>query len=120
MPQQDPTAEELFRLVNDIENYGKDWADKLEAATLLEETKTIVRTEIANRIRGENLGMNKRDSDEQALVSKQYRDHLLAMVAAKRSANIARVMLEAAKAKFDAYRTAEVSRRAELTKYQAR
>jgi hypothetical protein len=120
MTQQDNTNEELFRLVNDIEHYGKDWADKLEAATLLEETKTVVRAEIANRFRKEQPSMTKRDAEEMALISSAYHKHILAMVGAKRSANIARVMLEAARAKFDAHRTAEVSRRAELTKYQPR
>ena len=109
---------EMFKLSVDIEVYGKDWADKLHAASLLDETKTVVRLEIANRIRRENPGMSRRDSEDMAIMSADYRSHLMAMIDAKRAANIARIMLEKAKTQFEAMRTAEVSRRVEMNQYQ--
>lgn len=108
----------LLELVEEINKCGKDWADKSHAATLLEETKTAVRSEIANRIRRTNPHMTRRDAEVEALVSDDYRSHIVAMADARRDANLARVHYENAKAKFDAMRTAEVSRRAELTRYQ--
>lgn len=118
----DPEAniDELFRLSESIDTLGKDWADKQHAANLLEETKTIVRAEIANRIRSEHPHMTRRDAEIAALVSAHYRDHVNSMVNAKRDANIARVNLEAVRARFEAMRTAEVSRRAEVTRFQSR
>jgi hypothetical protein len=109
---------EMFRLAEEIRILGEDWADKLRAAQLLEETKTSVRAEIALRIRGTSNRMTRRDSEDAALLSEDYKQHVHAMVDAKHAANLARVRLEAARSQFDAMRTAEVSRRAEMNKYQ--
>jgi hypothetical protein len=109
----------LFEIANEIDALGTDWADKTHAANLLEETRTTVRAEIAIDIRTER-GCNKRDAEEAALVSTRYREHTTAMVNARHAANLARVKLEAARAKFEAMRTAEVSRRSELNRLAGR
>jgi hypothetical protein len=112
-------VDQLFELANEIDTTGQDWADKTHAANVLEETKTTVRAEIALSLRREK-GLNKRDADEEALVHPRYKEHVDAMLNARHAANIARVRLEACKARYEAMRTAEVSRRAELNRLSSR
>ncbi len=114
----DDNANRLLWLSSEYGRLGNIWAQLQHAASLLEETKTRVRAQIANGLRAENPRLNRRDSEEQALLSDEYMSHITAMIEARRQANLARVELEVIKTEFDAVRTAEVSRRAEMTKYQ--
>jgi hypothetical protein len=115
----DDNASRLLWLSSEYGRLGTVWTQLQHAASLLEETKTRVRAQIANRIRFENPKLARRDAEEQALLSDDYMSHIQAMVDARLKANQARVELEVIKTEFDAVRTAEVSRRAEMNKYQA-
>jgi hypothetical protein len=97
----------------DIAKAGDAWAEVDHAARLLEQTKAAVFARIKLRIKDE-LGCKIGEAHERALASDEYQDHLHALCDARYAANLARVKFDAEKARFDASRTAEASRREEM------
>lgn len=89
---------------------GISWAEKNAAADLLEESKKSVLAELAQKATG---GVAERE--RVALASDVYQAHLIAMVNARRDANIARVNYDGAKAWLEMARSVESTRRAEMT-----
>ncbi len=92
-----------------IVQVGETWAEKDASAALLEESRKSVLAELAQQASG---GVAERE--RAALESQIYRDHIRAMVEARKQANIARVHYDAAKAWWEMNRTLESTRRAEM------
>lgn len=89
---------------------GEEWADKDEAAALMEETRKPLLAEL-------KLGSTEKSDaarETEALASQAYRDHLAAMVHARGEANRARVKYDSARVLAEARRTQESTRRAEM------
>lgn len=106
------------RIAREIEDIGKKWADAAHAAKLLESTSASVLATLTLQMR-EGLGSNGKpvsvaEAKLQAQASEDWLTHIYATVEARRAANLARVMFDAVTAKFEASRTAEATRRAEL------
>lgn len=88
---------------------GEDWAEKQAAADLLEETKKSVLSQIAVTSNAKSAT----EREQYALATPQYREHLAAMVEARKEANKAKVNYHAAQAWLDLARSMEATRRAE-------
>lgn len=88
---------------------GNEWADKQSAADLLEETRKIV---LAERILAADAKSHAQ-AETMALTSPQYKEHVVAMNAARRAANRARVNYDAVKTLTELRRSQESTRRAE-------
>lgn len=94
------------------------WADAQKAANLLDKTWETVKAEMILGIRDSGVGDERKvswaEAELRAQASEDWKDHVYAMVEGRHMANVARVQYDALKAKFEALRTAEASRRAEL------
>lgn len=95
-----------------IEAAGRIWADEEAAAKALEGTKATVLAQImVNLI---DAGTPATQARVRALASDEYTNHMDALLLARKRANLAKVNFDAAKAGFEATRTAEATRRAEM------
>lgn len=106
------------RIAQAIEMAGKAWADAAHAANLLEKTKDSVLAELILSTRDDVEPGEKKmawtEAEMRAKASEDWQNHVYAMIEARHKANLARVHYDATTAKFEALRTAEASRRAEL------
>lgn len=98
-------AEVYERLVRE----GDVWADALEAAELLEETKSSVLAELMSGLEG---SMASREME--ARRNQKYKDHVTSMVKARKSANRAKVRFDAAKTWAELLRTKNANDRVTL------
>ena len=108
------------KVAYDIERSGKAWAQLHHAATLLEKSEKAVLSQLTNAERKEDPSISRKEAEDIARGSDQYLDHIYAMVEARRKANIAKVEWMASQARFEAMRTAESTRRAEMNAYNRR
>ena len=106
-PRLDPN-----RISDDVIAAGEEWADRESAARHLEEVKASVRAELACKWMEEGDSATK--ADTKALASSAYRDHLVAMVEARRKANLARVIYDGARLRAEMIRTKEATLRSEM------
>lgn len=104
----DPAA-----LANAIQKTGDAWAHARHAWELLEKTTKSVLSELTNTERRLDPSLTRKEAEDIAQGSDEYRTHLYATIDAKRTCNLAMVAFEAAKARFEASRSAEASRRAQ-------
>ena len=105
------------RIHQAMEQTGMQWADAQNASNLLERTWESVKAEMILVMRETGDDEKKlpwNEAELRAKASDEWQNHTYAMVEARYKANVARVRYDALKAKFDALRTAEASRRAEL------
>lgn len=103
------TPEDLYeRLVK----AGSNWADLNSAAELLEESKRSVRSQYAmeHLQKAGAIGKAEIAADADA----RYREHIAIMVAARKKANLAKVLYEGAKTYIDLYRSQQASERAAM------
>lgn len=100
--------DEIYKLVMAA---GDAWADKDAAASILEETKSIVLAELINN-QPQTLGVSVRES--LAKGDPVYRLHVTNMVAARKDANKARVRYKSAEMLADLRRSEESTRRSEI------
>lgn len=91
---------------------GHAWADKDGAASLLEETKRTLRSQIALKHLPEVGSVSKAEMIAEATL--EYIEHIKLMVDARKEANKARAQYDADRAFIDLLRSQESSRRAEL------
>ncbi len=103
----DPAA-----LATELAKRGETWADANAAAEALEETKGTVLAQLAAEFLGK--GESAAKAELLAKAHPDYSTHLEKMVAARRSANRARVRFDVYKAYIELARSAESSRRAEM------
>lgn len=90
---------------------GEQWCDANAAADILEETRKSVLAEVM----ATSNAKSRAEREDSALSSTVYKDHLRAMVDARRLANRSRVKYDAAKIKVELMRSMESTRRAEMT-----
>lgn len=90
---------------------GEEWADLDAAASLLEETRKSI---LANLMRQSGEAAHNK-AETFALAHPDYGDHLADMVEKRRLATRARVGYDAARVEADMMRSAEATRRAEIT-----
>lgn len=91
---------------------GHTWADKDGAASLLEETRKTLRSQIAVALFATAGSAAK--AEMMAEATAEYIEHVKAMVEARREANRARAQFDADRAFIDLVRSQESSRRAEM------
>jgi hypothetical protein len=101
-----------LRVAAEVIEAGTDWCDAEAAARHLEEVKSTVRAELA--VAWMDDGASAAKADAKALAAPEYRQHIQAMVEARRKANVSRVLYDGAKLKADMLRTVEASHRAEI------
>lgn len=89
---------------------GTDWADKEQAANLLEGTLKSVKAKIA--IQHKDRGMSVAESELRAECDVEYKEAREQAIQARTEAIKARVVYQAAQAYIDAWRTIEASERA--------
>ena len=92
---------------------GNDWADKESAASVLEETRRAVRSEIM--VEYIQKGESAAASEAKAEADPRYKAHVTAMCEARRVANRAKVRWIVAQQYSKLIQTAEASKRAEMT-----
>jgi hypothetical protein len=114
VPQNDLASIDPNEIAHLIEEAGTAWAHAVHAADLLEKTTRPVLSEITNNIRKAEPDLSRREAEDLAQATPQYLEHIYAALDARREANIARAKLDAAKAKFEAMRSAQASHRASI------
>lgn len=96
----------------DLDRLGKIWADLDHAQRLLEKTKdTVFAKLVFERV---EAGESRSKAELAVKASDAWENHIYATVAARHQANLAKVAYEAAKAEYEALRTAEATRRVEM------
>ena len=98
---------EQFRVV------AKSWVEADEAASLLEETKTAVISEMIGKIIGDNINMPFNKAELAAKSSEEYREYITQMVRMRGRANLLKVKMEYLRMKFQEWSSHEANARAE-------
>ncbi len=98
----------------DIEQFGTDWSHKKHAADLLEKSNKAVLAQLTNAERRRDTSLSRKEAEDLAMGSDDYQNHLYACADARRDANLARVKYDAAQARFEALRSLEATKRAEM------
>lgn len=106
-----PNDFDPHRLAHEIETTGEDYADKKHAADLLVKTEKSVLATLTCDIRKEHPDISRKEAEDMALASTEFKDHIYAMADAVRAAAISKAHYEAARAKLEAMRTAEATKR---------
>ena len=106
-PNHNEPISEQFRIT------AKAWVEADEAASLLEETKSAVVSEMITKIIGYNLGMPFNKAELSAKSSPEYRDFIHEMVRLRSRANLLKVKMEFLRMKFQEQSSAEATARAE-------
>lgn len=94
-------------------NDGWTWADKDGAASLLEETRKTLRSQIALKFLPDAGSVSKAEMNAEA--TEEYIIHVRNMVDARTQANRARAQFDADRAFIDLIRSQESTKRAELS-----
>lgn len=89
---------------------GDDYADTEAAASLMEETRKTVLSQL--KLKSAEGSDTARETE--ALASDEYRKHVENMILARRDANKAKVRLESMRAWIDLRRTQAANQRAEM------
>jgi hypothetical protein len=95
---------EQFRVV------AKEWVDLDKAATLLEETKTLV---LSQRIKAQGDIAHNR-AEAQVKASPEWHDHVTKLVEARSAANLKKVQMEYLRMKFSEWQSENANKRAEM------
>lgn len=107
MSEFDPT-----RIYAEITKAGDDWADKKSAYELLDEnTKSILADIAVNYLLSSK---SKAEAEMRALASKDYRDHLASVQAARKEFLHAQVKYDSLKTLSELRRSQESTKRAEM------
>ncbi len=101
-------------LADQVRSIGEDYADKRAAADLLDSTTKSVLAQLTLRFRAENPDASRKEAEDMAMASADYRDHINAVVESQRIANRARANWESVQAFVRAMQTAAANRRAEM------
>ena len=98
-----------FPLSEQFRISGNDWAEKHAAASLLEETKTSILSQLIGK-QGD-IAHNKAERFVKS--SEEWLTFINTMVAARKEANLARVDMETKRMKFNEWQSKEATARAE-------
>ena len=99
------------RLHARLVHLGEDWCDANAAAELLEKSEKSVLAEVM----ATSNQRSRTEREDSARMSTIFKEHLTAIVDARRVANRKRVLYDAAKVKIELMRSMESTRRAEMT-----
>jgi len=95
---------EQFRIV------AKEWVDLDKAATMLEETKSLV---LSQKIKAQgDIAHNRAEAEVKA--SPEWLDYITRLVEARSAANLKKVQMEYLRMKFQEWSSENASRRAEM------
>lgn len=92
---------------------AKAWVEADEAASLMEETKSAVVSEMISKIIGYNIGMPFNKAELSAKSSQEYKDFITEMVRLRSRANLLKVKLEYLRMRFSEQQSHEATARAE-------
>jgi hypothetical protein len=98
---------EQFRLV------AKSWVEADEAASLMEETKGAILSEMITRVIGSNISLPYNKAELAAKGSIEYRDFITEMVGLRSKANLLKVKMEWLRMKFSEEQSHQATARAE-------
>src|SRR6266704_1221125 len=98
---------EQFRIV------AKKWVEADEAASLMEETRTSVLSEMINNVISYDISMPFNKAELAAKSSPEYKDFITAMVKLRSKANLLKVKLEFLRMRFSENQSREATARAE-------
>src|SRR5258705_4202398 len=98
---------EQFRVV------AKSWVEADEAASLLEETKSAVLSDMIGKVIGYNIGMPFNKAELAAKSSDEYKEFITEMVKLRSKANLLKVKLEYIRMRFSEQQSHEATARAE-------
>lgn len=93
---------------------GEEWAEANAAASLLEETRKAVWSEVAMDLLKSGAASSVAQAEKMAYASERYKDHLEGMADARKAANKARVRYDSGKTYTELLRTQEATKRAEM------
>jgi len=98
---------EQFRLC------AREWCEADEAASLMEETRTAVLSEMINKVISYNISMPYNKAELSAKSSPEYKDFVTTMVKLRSKANLLKVKMEWLRMKFSEWQSAEANARVE-------
>src|SRR6266576_108951 len=98
---------EQFRIV------AKKWVEADEAASLMEETKSAVLSEMINNVISYNINMPFNNAELSAKSSPEYKEFITTMVKLRSKANLLKVKLEFLRMRFSEQQSHEATARAE-------
>lgn len=101
-------------LADAIQKTGDARAHAQHTWELLEKTTKSVLSELTNNERRLDPELSRKEAEDIAQGSEEFRAHIYATLDAKRAYNLADVAFVAAKARFEATRSVEASRRAQV------
>lgn len=109
MPKRERLISEEFRIA------GKDWVEKNHAASLLEENKKTVFSQILMEALNEAAEKKMPQWQAEAIVncSQKWRDYLNSMLEARTAANLARIKMKWIEIRFQEHNSAEANARSE-------
>lgn len=99
---------EQFRII------AKKWVDQDNAASILEETKTVVLAERKNNLIKVNPKLSDAAADRQARSEPEWKEFVVAMVEARTKANLLKYQLEYLRMKHGELQSFEATKRAEM------
>jgi hypothetical protein len=103
----DRPISEMYRLV------ARKWVDADKAASLMEETKSVVLSEMVNKVVVENLGFPVNRAELLAKCSPEYKEFITQMVEHRSSANLLKVQMRYIEMQFSEQQSAEATARSE-------
>ena len=98
---------EQFRIV------AKKWVDADKAASLMEETKSSVLSEMINSVISYNIDMPYNKAELSAKSNPEYKEFISTMVEFRSRANLLKVQMEYLRMKFQEWSSHEANARAE-------
>ena len=105
----------IDELYNKLVKAGENWSDLDAAATLLEETKKVILSDLKVMIVKEYEGsLSDAAATTIALRGYEYKEHIQTMVEARQEANRAKVQYYGMKTYVELYRTEQSTKRAEM------
>ena len=106
-PHHNEPISERFRIV------AKQWVDADEAASLMEETKSSVLSDMIGKVISFNIGMPYNKAEIAAKSSDEYKEFITEMVKLRSAANLLKVKLEYIRMQFSEQQSHEATARAE-------
>ena len=120
-PNTDPSrpidggSAELMQLALELERLGDVWAEKRGMFLRLDNRKKAFLAQLTNKMRASDPEMSRREAQDLAEGSDEWEQFLSGLSEAETEMNFARVAYEGVKARFEAQRTADATRRAAMT-----
>jgi hypothetical protein len=89
------------------------WVEADEAASLMEETKSVIFSQMVVKLLGENIKLATGKAEVLAKSSDDYKDFIQEMVALRSKANLLKVKMDVLRMKFSEQQSQEANARSE-------